>query len=120
MVGVSGGGGDADGVGLAVQAVEDQVDFPAGHFSDVVAASAGAAAVAEGGGSAVSVAEDVVEVADGGVAERIPAVLVAQSDQLGEPAVEPARVRVAANDKTPAVLVGGGEQSPPPFAAGGW
>jgi hypothetical protein len=85
---VAGGCGDVDGVWSTVQAKFDDPDVPAGHLARVVAASAGASAVVEGGASAVAVAGDVVNVPDGCLTVRIPASLVAQLDQLGEPAIE--------------------------------
>ena len=71
-----------------------EVDVPAGHFAGLVAVGADAAAVGQGGGAAVGVALDVVEVADGGVAGGVAAGVVAEPDQLGEPAVEPAPLRI--------------------------
>src|SRR6478672_2526387 len=107
---VAGGGGDFDPVGAAVVESGDQGDLPAGHLADEVAAGADAAAVGEGGGAAVGVAVDVVEVPDRRIAVRVAAVLVAEGDELAEPALEAAAVRVAADQ-----LAGrAGEQPPPP------
>jgi hypothetical protein len=61
---VAGGCGDVDGVALVEEPGVDDVDVPAGHFADLVAAGAGAAPVFQGGGSAVAVPGDVVDVAD--------------------------------------------------------
>ena len=66
---MAGGCGDDDFVWSAVEAAVDDFDMPAGHFSDLVAAFALAAAIDVGGGSAVGVSGDVVEVSDGCVAE---------------------------------------------------
>jgi hypothetical protein len=63
----------------------------------------------------VAVLEDVVDVPDLGVAERVPAgATVADVDQLREPAVEPAPFRVAADERA---VVGHGEQPSPPRLA---
>ena len=66
----------------------DDVDVPSGHFTYLVASGARAASVSKAGGSAVYVAGDVIKVSDGRITEGIPAGLVAEPDELGEPAVE--------------------------------
>ena len=80
---MAGGCGDVDGVGVvAEESGIDDVDVPAWHFPDVVAAFAGAAALLQDGGAAVGVADDVVDVPDRCVAVRIPTRLVAELDEL--------------------------------------
>ncbi len=74
---MAGGCGDDDFVWSAVEAAVDEFEVPAGHFADLVAAFALAAAIGEGGESTVGVSGDVVEVPDGCVAERVSAGLVA-------------------------------------------
>ena len=67
----------------------DELDLPAGHLADVVAAGADPAPVGQAGGAARAVGVDVVEVADRGVAERVAAAaVVADSDQVGQRPVE--------------------------------
>ena len=73
--------------------------MPAGHFAGVVAALTHASPVDVGGGAAFAVAFDVIEMANRGIAERVGAALVAQLDQLGEPAVEAAPRRIPAHDR---------------------
>ena len=75
---MAGGRRDVEGVRSGV----DEFDTPAGHFARLVAARAGAAAIGKGGWSAVDVAGDVVDMPDGRVAERIPAGLVPQLDEV--------------------------------------
>ena len=65
-----------------VESAVDEFDAPAGHFADVVSAFAHAAPVDVGGGSAFAVAPDVINMANRGVAERVPAALVAQRPLL--------------------------------------
>ena len=84
----------------------DEADAPAGHFADVVAAFAHAPPVDVGGGSAFAVACDVIHMANRGIAERVRAALVAQLDQLGEPAVEAAPCWIPAHDRAAAALHG--------------
>src|SRR6185295_2325447 len=52
-----------------------------------------------GGPCTVAVASDVINVTDPGITERIPARLVPQSDELGQPAVEAAPTGVAADNR---------------------
>jgi hypothetical protein len=59
---VSVGCGDVDGVRPTVEAAIYEADVPAGYFSYVVAAFAGAAAVFQDGWPAVSMADDVINV----------------------------------------------------------
>jgi hypothetical protein len=98
---VSGGCGDDHGVGFVEALGVDGGDLPAGHFADVVAAFTSTSAVHIVGGSAVAVAGDVVGVADGGAAVGIAAGLVAEPDEVGEPAVEAALVRIARRSVRP-------------------
>ena len=76
-----------------------ELDPPAGHFPNEVPALALAAAVDEGGPTTVAVASDVINVTDPGITERIPARLVPQSDELGQPAVEAAPALIAADNR---------------------
>jgi hypothetical protein len=85
---VAGGCGDDDLVRRAMEAAIDETDVPARHFADEVASGTRAASVSKAGGSAVAVAGDVIKVSDGCVTEGIPTGLVAEPDELGEPAVE--------------------------------
>ena len=94
---MAGGCGDDDLVRLALVGAFGGCDPPAGHFPNVVAAGADAASVGEGGGSAVAVAGDVVDVANRRVTERVTAGLVAQTDEFGQPSVEEAPARIAAD-----------------------
>jgi hypothetical protein len=73
---VAGGCGDDDLVRQRGEAAVDGFEVPSGHFMDEVAAGAGTSSVEVGGQSAVGVAGDVVEVADGRIAERVSAGLV--------------------------------------------
>ena len=68
---VAGGCGDDDLVRAAGEAAVDDVDVPAGHFADDVAAGAFAASIAERGGSVVAAASDVVDVADRRITEWV-------------------------------------------------
>ena len=81
---------DADAVGFVEDSGIDNGDVPAGRFSDVVAALTGTAAVAIAGGPVVGMAGDVINMPDQRPAEGIPTGLVAQFDQVGEPAGETA------------------------------
>jgi hypothetical protein len=69
---MAGGCGDDDLVRITVEAAIDHFEAPARHFSDEVAALAGAATVDVIRGSAVGMASDVVDVADWGITERVP------------------------------------------------
>jgi hypothetical protein len=83
---VAGGCGDDDLVRPDAESAVHQLEVPAGHFADEVAAFAGAAAVLPDGGSAVGVAGDVVDVSDGCVAVGVAAGLVAEPDSwLSQP-----------------------------------
>jgi hypothetical protein len=92
---VAGGCGDHDAVGFAGEARVDDGDLPAGHLADVVAALADTTAVGIATGSAFTMAADVIDMADRSPAIRITArLLIAQLDQLGEPALEAAAASV--------------------------
>jgi hypothetical protein len=95
---VAGGCGDDHGVGFVEVFGVDEGDLPSRHFPGMVAAFTSSAAIHIAGASAVGVAGDVVDVADGCAAERIPAGLVAEFDQVGEPAVEAAAAGIPTNN----------------------
>ena len=76
-----------------------ELDPPAGHFPNEVPALALATAIDVGGQYTVAVASDVINVTDPGITERIPARLVPQSDELGQPAVEAAPTGVAGDNR---------------------
>ena len=61
-----------------------QIGTPARHAAQVVVPFAEPLAIGEGGLPTVAVLDDVVQVADLGVAVRHPAGLVPKPDQLGE------------------------------------
>ena len=84
----------------------DEADAPAGHFADVVAAFAHAPPVDVGGGPAVAMTSDVINMPKRGIAERVGAALVAQLDQVREPAVEAAPCWIPAHDRAAAALHG--------------
>ena len=89
-----------------VESAVDEFDAPAGHFADVVAAFAHAPPVGVGGGPAVAMASDVINMPKRGIAERVGAALVAQLDQVREPAVEAAPCWIPAHDRAAAALHG--------------
>jgi hypothetical protein len=96
---VANGCGDHDRVWTAVEAAIKELDPPAGHFPNEVSALALATAIDVGGQYTVAVASDVINVTDPGITERIPARLVPQSDELGQPAVEAAPTGVAGDNR---------------------
>ena len=73
MVAVAGGGGDGDGVPWSGAGF----DCPAGRFFGVVAGFAKSGAVVAAGGASMVPGDDVVQVADRGVAVRGAAGVVA-------------------------------------------
>ena len=104
-----------------MEAAIKELDPPAGHFPNEVPALALAAAIDVGGPSTVAVASDVINVTDPGITERIPARLVPQSDELGQPAVEAAPTGIAADNR--ALPIGltvrsGEEATPSPWCCG--
>jgi len=106
---MTGGCGDLDGVRFAVPSVAQDTHLPAGHLPDVVAAGIDPPTVLGRRWSTVAVRDDVVEMADGCVAERIAKALIPPPDELGEPASEVASLRIAPDDGTPRP----GEQAAP-------
>ena len=59
---MTGGCANDDLVRPAVEATVDELDTPAGHFADEIAAGAFAASILKCGGSAIAVPGDVVNV----------------------------------------------------------
>ena len=116
---VANGCGDHDRVWTAVEAAIKELDPPAGHFPNEVPALALAAAIDVGGPSTVAVASDVINVTDPGITERIPARLVPQSDELGQPAVEAAPTGIAADNRASPIglTVRSSEEATPPFSS---
>ncbi len=108
-VGVPGRGGDQDLVAVA----EQSECLPAGGFLGVVAGLAEALAVLGGGLAAVDHPRDVVGVADGGVAPRRAADLVADDEELAQLAVEGAAAGV---HRDQGVRVGVGVEAAEPGA----
>ena len=96
---MAGGCSDDDLVRSGVEAAVNEVDAPARHFSDKVAAGACAAAILKRGSSAVAVPSDVVDMADRRITKRIPTALITQLDEFGQPAVEAASVGVTAHNR---------------------
>jgi hypothetical protein len=91
--------GDLDRVGIAAEAAVRQVNTPAGHFADEVAAFARAASIYECGETAIGVSSDVVDVPYGCVTEGITASLVTKPYQVVEQAVEIAPGRIASQNR---------------------
>jgi hypothetical protein len=97
---MAGGGGDHDAVGFVGESGVDDRDLPAGHLADVVATLANTAAVCVAGGSAFAVAGDVIDMADRRPAIRVTArLLIAQLDQLSEPALEAAAAGIPTHSR---------------------
>src|SRR5690606_9004570 len=105
VVGVSGGGGDPDGGGAVGQG--DRVVGPAGGLFGVVARFAQSLPVVEAGGPGLGVGQDVVGVADGGVAPGGAAGDVPGDEGFPEGSGERAAAGVAVGQ---GVLDGVGEQ----------
>jgi hypothetical protein len=94
---VAGGCANDDLVRPAVEATVDELDTPAGHFADEVAAGAFAESILKCGGSAIAVPGDVVNVADRRITIGIPAGLITQLDQFGQ---QPSKRRRAGSPPT--------------------
>jgi hypothetical protein len=110
--------GDLDGVGLPIQSGGDDLDLPARHFSDIVAAFAFPTAVGVDGQAAVCVALNVVNVPDRRLTVRIPAFPVPPHDQLSKVTVEVAAMRISTSQR-PADRQGVESAPPQPGLAGG-
>ena len=91
--------GDLDGVGLPVQSAGDQLDLPARHFSDIVAAFAFATAVGVDSEAAVAVAMNMVDVADRCLTVAVAAFPISLHDQLPKVAVEAAAVWISTRER---------------------
>jgi hypothetical protein len=66
----------------------------------IVAAFAGASAIAEAGGAAVGVPADVIDMADRRTTKPTTTALITDPDQRGEPALETALMLIRSYDPT--------------------